>query len=192
MGSTCPDDWGLMMSEVTFTPTVDYAFANDDLTSAAPSDMGEYNPYPNYQADVINAGKAEAESGGNLPYEINGTSGAEQVLEDGYDKPGVFDQLKDLFKGASGESAKTGKPVDQILKEYGLSDKVVSSLIQVGGGMLAGASQAKMAEKNRNATWQREDEVIAKTRALREANSKAGTVGKMTYKPTGLLEAMKK
>lgn len=125
------------------------------------------------------------DSGGNFPYanddEVSGKEGS-----------GVIDGIKNLFKGANRDAAQTGRSVDQILKEYGLSDKVVSSLIQVGGGMLAGASSAKMAEKNRNETWARDDAVVAKERARREANYKAGKVSKLNYKPTGLLEAMKK
>lgn len=179
-----------MDETIEFTPTVNYAFANDDATTFTPDNTVEYNPYPNYQADVINSSVNNSDLGDNsasgivdlLNSDVGGSSSETSML----------DSIKKAFGGAQEESAKTGKPLDQVLKEYGLGDKAISSLIQLGGGMLAGASSAKMAEKNRNETWAREDAAIAKERARRDANSKAGTVSKLNYKPTGLLDAMKK
>lgn len=191
-----------MAESLDFSPTYDYAFASDDSVSVATGNSVEYNPYPNYQADVINSASNNSDLGDNSAAGINTLSGGANdadVINDARDNSDLKDnsgsgieQLKDLFKGANRDAAQTGRSVDQILKEYGLSDKVVSSLIQVGGGMLAGASSAKMAEKNRNETWARDDAVVAKERARREANYKAGKVNKLNYKPTGLLEAMKK
>lgn len=188
------------MDEIEFTPT--YAYANDDAVSIAPSEQVEYNPYPNYQADVINSARDNSDLSDNASVGINTLSGGTNdadVINDARDNSDLkdtssfgIDQIKKIFDGASNESAKTGKSVEQILKEYGIGDKAISSLIQLGGGMLAGSSAAKMAEKNRNETWAREDAAIAKERARRDVNSRAGKVNKLNYKPTGLLDAMKK
>lgn len=82
-----------------------------------------------------------------------------------------------------------GGLLDSMLKKVE-DPKVLSALITAGMGMLNGASQGKMLEKK----WKREDDIRQQEIARKNANSKPGAVGKMTWTPanpqgTGLLGA---
>lgn len=89
-------------------------------------------------------------------------------------------------------AAKTGtdtKTLDSLLKKVE-DPKVLSALITAGMGMLSGASKGKMQEK----AWKREDDIRQQEIARKNANSRPGAVGKMTWSPanasgTGLLGA---
>lgn len=79
--------------------------------------------------------------------------------------------------------------LDSLLKKVE-DPKVLSALITAGMGMLSGASKGKMQEK----AWKREDDIRQQEIARKNANSRPGAVGKMTWSPanasgTGLLGA---
>lgn len=111
-------------------------------------------------------------------------------FDNGFDLSGMGSMLKGGTGSLTGDQTKS-LSIDEVLKKYGISDpKVLSSLITLGSGMLSGAAKGSAQEK----AWKREEEIIAKERARRDAYSKPGQVYSMNFKPqaTGLLSSVKK
>lgn len=132
--------------------------------------------------------------GFSLEDAINGFG---EYTDDSYKGEGSDDSYSKIT-APNAPIIKQGGPTDEkkddggLLKalEGKLGDKTVAALITAGMGMLNGASQGKMLEKK----WKREDDIRQQEIARKNANSKPGAVGKMTWTPanpqgTGLLGA---
>lgn len=176
------------IGDTEFEPTITYQPAEGGVDAM---DAGIPDTDTLAKIGIDNAAKAETsgyDGFGYVPDTYEDVAGGSDLKDNGTSLEALLaaqrkeDALGDQTKSLS---------IDEVLKKYGISDpKVLSSLITLGSGMLSGAAKGKAQEK----AWKREEDIIAKERARRDAYSKPGQVYSMNFKPqaTGLLSSVKK
>ena len=177
------------MDETVFTAAVPLSSSSDWASSYFAS--GENVPA---NADALTTLQNEGFGDGIYPQDeltIPQYEGDRTVAADsgeGWTPPGETGLAEEL---RNKPPASQERSIGQVLKDAGLSDKVIASVIQAGSGMLAGASAGKM----KQAQWDREDKAIKTERDRRTANSAPGKVSGMSWAPpvnTGLLASIPK